>query len=239
MTNNNQLPRGPLLENPGPAPYPARAAMTGTYVTLRPLDAQQDGAALYAISHAPADDGGLWTYMGYGPFADATAMTTWLTQQETQQDPLFFTVVGRDDDRVMGLVSFLSIVPAMQRLEIGHIWYGPAFQRTEANTESAYLLMRTAFDELGYRRVEWKCDLLNANSRSAALRLGFRPEGIFRKHYIVKGRSRDTIWFSVVDDEWPEVRDNLETWLNAPDAKPSLTTLTRGRQGAAFGQLRS
>ena len=112
------------------------------------------------------------------------------------------TIESRDAGPV-GMAAFMNIVPEHRRLEIGHIWYAPSAQRTEANTEAAYLMMREAFDELGYRRVEWKCDALNARSRAAALRLGFTFEGVFRAHMIVRGRSRDSAWFSLIDTEWP------------------------------------
>jgi RimJ/RimL family protein N-acetyltransferase len=239
MDAQRTLPVGPLVKDPSAAPWPPRREINGKFVVLRPLDAGRDGDQLFAVSHPPGDDGALWTYMSYGPFPDAVAMTAWLEVQQAQQDPLFFTVADQPSRQPMGLVSYLNIAPEMQRLEIGHIWYGYAYQRTAANTEAAYLLLRTAFNELGYRRVEWKCDVLNARSRDAALRLGFRPEGIFRKHYIVKQRSRDTIWFSIVDDEWPDVRANLEGWLAAPEPRPSLHQMTVQQQGKGFGALRT
>jgi RimJ/RimL family protein N-acetyltransferase len=126
----------------------------------------------------------------------------------------------------VGMAAFMNIVPEHRRLEIGHIWYAPSAQRTEANTEAAYLMMREAFDELGYRRVEWKCDALNERSRAAALRLGFAFEGVFRKHMIVRGRSRDSAWFSLLDAQWPAARAALERWLDAdPERRPPLASL--------------
>jgi RimJ/RimL family protein N-acetyltransferase len=124
------------------------------------------------------------------------------------------------------MVSFLNVDAAMRRLELGHIWYAPAAQQTEANTEATYLMLRESFEELGHRRVEWKCDALNARSRSAALRLGFTFEGVFRQHMIVKGRNRDTAWFSMLDGEWPPARGAFERWLSAdPAGRPSLASL--------------
>jgi RimJ/RimL family protein N-acetyltransferase len=138
------------------------------------------------------------------------------------------TIESRDAGPV-GMAAFLNIVPEHRRLEIGHIWYAPSAQRTEANTETAYLMMREAFDELGYRRVEWKCDALNARSRAAALRLGFTFEGVFRAHMIVRGRNRDSAWFSLLDTEWPAVRDALERWLGTdPERRPPLASLREG-----------
>ena len=144
-------------------------------------------------------------------------------------DPMFFTVLAGTERVPVGMASYLNVDTAMRHIELGHIWYAPRAQRSEANTETAYLMMREAFDELGYRRVEWKCDALNARSRAAALRLGFTFEGVFRRHMIVKGRNRDTAWFSVTDAEWPRVRSALERWLaSEPGARSSLASLREG-----------
>jgi RimJ/RimL family protein N-acetyltransferase len=128
----------------------------------------------------------------------------------------------------VGVVSFMNIDPPMRRLELGNIWYVPAAQRTRANTEAAFLMLREAFDALGYRRVEWKCDALNRRSREAALRLGFAFEGVFHQHMIVKGRNRDTAWYAMLDRDWPRVRANMNRWL-AEDPPPSLRELSRRR----------
>jgi RimJ/RimL family protein N-acetyltransferase len=129
------------------------------------------------------------------------------------------------------MASFLNVRPEMRVLEVGHIWYAPEAQRTAANTEATYLMLRDAFD-LGYRRAEWKCDALNERSRRAALRLGFRFEGVFRQHMVVKDRNRDTAWYAVLDGEWPAVRTNLERWLAAPPAgRFSLTEASRSQAG--------
>ncbi|MBT6146912.1 MAG: GNAT family N-acetyltransferase, partial [Gemmatimonadetes bacterium] len=128
----------------------------------------------------------------------------------------------------VGIVSFLRIDADHRCIEVGHIWYVPQVQRSEVNTESLYLLLKHAFDDLGFRRVEWKCDALNARSKAAALRLGFKAEGVFRQHRIVRGRNRDTAWFALLDHEWPAIRAHFETWLAAPaTARPSLTALNR------------
>jgi RimJ/RimL family protein N-acetyltransferase len=125
-----------------------------------------------------------------------------------------------------GVVSFMNVEPEMRHLELGHIWYAPAVQRTEANTETIFLMLRESFEELGHRRVEWKCDALNARSRAAAERLGFTFEGLFRQHMIVKGRNRDTAWYSMLDIEWSRARDAFERWLDAPAGeRPSLASL--------------
>ena len=151
-------------------------------------------------------------------------MRTWLDLLPASEDPLFLTVIERSTGDPVGIVTFMSVDPAMRHLELGNIWYSPRAQRTRANTESVYLMLRESFEELGHRRVEWKCDALNARSRAAAERLGFTFEGIFRQHMIIKGRNRDTAWYSMLDHEWPAVRANLERWLDE-DPPPSLREL--------------
>ncbi|MGZ8578512.1 MAG: GNAT family N-acetyltransferase [Actinomycetota bacterium] len=148
----------------------------------------------------------------------------WLGTLEPSEDPLFLTVLDHGREPV-GVVSFLNVDIAMRRVELGHIWYVPAVQRTKVNTETVYLMLRRSFDELGNRRVEWKCDALNARSRAAAERLGFTFEGVFRQHMIVKGRNRDTAWFSMLDHEWPDVRAAMEGWLHAEPGTASLSEL--------------
>ena len=219
------LPIGEPVEDRS-ARAPGREPLEGRYVSLVPLDADAHAEPLWRASHdGSAEAAGMWTYLGYGPFADPSQMHAWLASIESSDDPLFLTVVTRAGEPA-GVVSFMSVDTAMRRIELGHIWYVPSAQRTEANTEVAYLMMREAFDAWGYRRVEWKCDALNARSRAAALRLGFTFEGVFRHHMIVKGRNRDTAWYSVTDAEWPAVREALERWLETPPGeRPSLGTL--------------
>lgn len=216
-------------------PIPARARMDcptcaslqGTAVTVRPLAPADDLAALYAASHGDSETEALWTWMPYGPFTDRDAMGVWLETCAASTDPEFRAVVERASGRPLGMVSYLNIEPDHRRLELGHIWYAPSMQRTRANTETIRLLLGEAFDRLGCRRVEWKCDALNARSRAAALRLGFRFEGVFRQHMIVKGRNRDTAWFALVDRDWPAVREHMERWLAADGGGLSLTALNR------------
>ena len=194
----------------GPAERPPRAPLVGDRVSLEPLDPDRDGAELYACSHGSEATERLWTYMGYGPFADAAAMRDWLQECASTDDPLFLAVVDRGTGRPVGMVSFARITPAARCLEIAHIWYAPTHQRGVANPEAVYLMLREAFERWGYRRVEWKCDALNARSRRAAERLGFRFEGEFRKHLIVKGRNRDTAWYAMLDDDWPQAKAALQ-----------------------------
>jgi RimJ/RimL family protein N-acetyltransferase len=200
--------------------------MQGRFVRLVPVSPDHAGA-LFAAAHGDPVAEALWTYLPYGPFADEDEMRAWLERIAESDDPRFFTVIDLASERPVGVVSYLNIVAPDRRIELGHIWYVPAAQRGRANTETAYLLMRRAFDELGYRRVEWKCDARNARSRAAAERLGFAFEGVFRQHMIVKGHNRDTAWFSITDAEWPARREAIETWLAADDpGSVSLRELT-------------
>ena len=195
---------------------PSREPLRGRFVTLEPIDPDRHVAGLFDAGHGSAAADALWTYLPYGPFANLDAMRTWLRALPGSDDPLFFAVVR--DGSPVGMTSFLNVDTAMRRLELGHIWFGPAAQRTEANTEAAFLMLDRTF-VAGYRRVEWKCDALNARSRAAAERLGFTFEGVFRRHMIVKGRNRDTAWFSIVEEEWPLVRARLAAWLDARRAE--------------------
>jgi RimJ/RimL family protein N-acetyltransferase len=182
-------------------------------VRLEPLDPERHTGDLLA---AAAGDPRLWHYLPYGPFADAEELRGWLAERATSTDPLFLAVVDTATGRASGVVSYLRIEPGDGCIEIGHIWFGAPLQRTPAATEAIYLLARHAFDDLGNRRLEWKCDAANARSRRAAERFGFTFEGVFRQHMIVKGRNRDTAWFSLLDGEWPAARAAFEAWL-APE----------------------
>lgn len=218
------LPIGPLVP-PAPGRAPERRVFAGTFVSLSPLAPEVQATRLYELSHGRPEVEGLWTYMGYGPFADLTAMTDWMTRCAQSSDPLWLSVLRAEDRSPVGMVSFLNIDPAMRRLELGHIWYAPVVQRSKVNTETIFLMLRHAFEELTCRRVEWKCDALNARSRTAALRLGFSFEGIFRQHLIVKGRNRDTAWFAMLDSDWQAIKANMEQWLYGPGDAASLTAL--------------
>jgi RimJ/RimL family protein N-acetyltransferase len=194
-----------------PARAPARRSLDGTRVRLEPLDPERHADDLHA---AAAGDPRLWDYLPYGPFPDAGEMHDHLARQAGSRDPLFLAVVDSATGRAVGVVSYLRIEPAHACIEIGHIWFGAPLQRTPGATETIYLLARHAFDDLGNRRLEWKCDAANARSRRAAERFGFTFEGVFRQHMIVKGRNRDTAWFSILDSEWPALRDAYEAWLS-------------------------
>ncbi|HLY50677.1 MAG TPA: GNAT family protein [Solirubrobacteraceae bacterium] len=196
-----------------PVERPRPITLRGRYVVLRPLDAAADAPALYGASHPPEGDPAIWTYLPYGPYAGVGEMRAALAEAEHSEDPLFFALVPVARGAPAGVAAYLRMAPDFGVIEIGHIWLGSSLQRTTAATEAIYLLARHVFDDLGYRRLEWKCDALNAASRRAAERFGFTFEGVFRKHMVVKGRNRDSAWYALVDEEWPRVRDGFERWL--------------------------
>ncbi|MCX7892984.1 MAG: GNAT family N-acetyltransferase [Burkholderiales bacterium] len=223
------LPVGPEVD-PRPAARPRRTVLAGRYCALRPPDPARDAPPLYAGTHGDGRER-LWTYLFSGPFASEAAFAAWLAERAASEDPLFFAIeVGGE---AAGVASLMRITPEHRVIEVGNILYTPRLARTAAATEAMYLLARHAFDTLGYRRYEWKCDALNAASRAAAARLGFAFEGVFRKHMIVKGRSRDTAWFAMTDDDWPARREALERWLDPANFDAS------GRQRRALAALRA
>ncbi|HET9074986.1 MAG TPA: GNAT family protein [Solirubrobacteraceae bacterium] len=191
---------------------PDRTPMVGTHVTLRPVDPRADAAPLYRISHLPDGDPRIWTYLFDGPYPDLASFASELEVESRSDDPLFLTVVR--DRQPQGQVAFLAIVPDHGTIELGYIWFGPGLARTAAGTEAIFLMLTRAFDQLGFRRVEWKCHALNAPSRRAAERLGFLYEGTFAQHRVVKGHNRDTAWFAITDARWPRVRQALQAWLD-------------------------
>ncbi len=205
------LPIGPKVEAT-PRPLPARVPHRGTAVSLEPL-ALRHAEDLWQAAQADAA-GASWTYMGYGPFADAGAMRQHVAASAAQHDPMFWAVRPHRSGRVEGWLSLMDIQPAHAAIEIGHIWFSPRLQRTRAATEAMFLLMRHAMDDLGYRRLVWKCNTLNQPSRAAARRLGFIEEGTLRAHMVVKGRLRDTTYFSILEDEWPARRHAIASWLD-------------------------
>jgi RimJ/RimL family protein N-acetyltransferase len=201
------------MSRPAPSTRPARAPLSGDRVVLEPLDARAHAAALFAAGHDAADER-LWEFLPYGPFADERELEAWLATAAASPDPLFFAIVPRASGRAAGVVSYLRMTPEHGVVEIGHLWFGAALQRTPAATEAVFLLARHAFDDLGHRRLEWKCDARNDRSRRAAERFGFTFEGVFRQHQIVKGRNRDTAWYAMLDGDWPRVRTGFERWLD-------------------------
>lgn len=207
-----ELPRGEVVE-PVAVPTSLRAdTITGRFVTLRrPL--ATDAAPLYRSTHGDQEREAVWAYLGYGPWPGLEEFERWVVDRRDSTDPLWFTVSSNETGQPIGMVTILNADLSNRRLELGHIWYVPEAQRTAANTEAAYLLLTESFDHYLTRRVEWKCDSMNEKSRKAALRLGFSFEGIFRNHMIVKGRNRDTAWFSITDKDWLSVKKDLEERL--------------------------
>ncbi|HTL59452.1 MAG TPA: GNAT family protein [Candidatus Limnocylindrales bacterium] len=195
---------------------PTARPFPGRYIDLLPLNAERDCHELFEAGHRTSQHEAVWQFLWQGPFADAAAMRAWLERGEKGTDTIFFSV--EHQQRKVGMISIMSIVPEMGRAELGHIWYAPEVQRTKVNTEAVFLLLDYLLSELRYRRVEWKCDARNERSRNAALRLGFAFEGIFRQHMIVKGKNRDTAWFSLLDAEWGSIRANMHRWLYENDS---------------------
>ncbi len=205
-----------IVSDPSPARLPKRISLEGNHVRLEPIDPARHAADLFAASHRDADPAVLWRHMAQAPFGTVDALAHWLSELAGSVDPLTYAIFDRRGGRAGGMASFMRIVPEHRVIEIGAIWFGPRLQRTRQATEALLLMMRHAMDDLGYRRLEWKCDASNAASRRAALRLGFTFEGIFHQHMIVKGRNRDTAWHSILDTEWPAIHRRIECWL-APD----------------------
>jgi RimJ/RimL family protein N-acetyltransferase len=195
-----------------PARRPEPVTLEGRYGRVERLAPDHDAALWEAVKGHDQ----IWTYMStYGPFADAAAFSQWIGGRVKLDDPYSYAIVDRSG-RALGIATLMEIRPAMRVIEVGHIVYSPALMRTRLGTEAQYLLARYAFETLGYRRYEWKCNALNAGSRRAALRYGFVHEGIFRQHLIAKGRNRDNAWFSMLDGEWPARKAAFERWL-APE----------------------
>ncbi|MFJ5679027.1 GNAT family N-acetyltransferase [Streptomyces sp. NPDC093097] len=208
-------PVGPPLPDWTARPAPARVTLEGRLCRVEPLDADRHADDLYA-AYALAADGSDWTYMTSGPFEDPADYRAYVTAATQVDDPLEYAVVDLRTGRAVGTLSLMRQDPSDGVVEVGSVAFSPLLKQTPVSTEAQFLLMSYAFDELGYRRYEWKCDSLNAPSRKAALRLGFAFEGIFRQAMVYKGRSRDTAWYSVIDSEWPRVGKALREWLS-PD----------------------
>jgi RimJ/RimL family protein N-acetyltransferase len=224
------LPIGPLVD-PHPAKRPERVTLKGRLITLVPLDAGAHAEALYEGSNGDAARESVWAYLFDGPYSSRDEFRASIEAKARSTDPLFFAVIDNASGRAVGYQTFLRIDAPNRVIEVGNIMYTPAMQRTAGATEAQYLFAAHVFDDLGYRRYEWKCNALNAPSRRAAERFGFTFEGIFRQHMIVKGRNRDTAWFAMLDSEWPARKAAYELWL-APDNFDS-----DGRQKIALSAL--
>ncbi|MBS7587407.1 GNAT family N-acetyltransferase [Ancylobacter defluvii] len=213
-TDAPELPLGEVVDSQ-PAPRPQRVVLAGRHVDIVPFDVGRHGPALYASSHGP-EKARLWAYLGSAPFESYAAFETHYAAAAQKEDPLLYAILDKATGEAVGHATLMRIDPANRVIEVGNILYTPALMRTPGGTEAMELLARYVFETLGYRRYEWKCNALNAPSRRAAVRYGFRFEGIFRQHMIVKGRSRDTAWFSMLDSEWPQRAHGFVHWL-APE----------------------
>lgn len=206
-------PIGDPVARPLRVDAPERVTLRGRTCDLVPLVPSAHADGLFAAFNS-APDGRDWTYMSVGPFASASEYREWAEAATRGQDPLHFAVLDRVSGAPLGTLALLRQDPAHAVVEVGFVAFSPAMQRSVRSTEAHFLLMRYVFEELGYRRYEWKCDALNAPSRRAAERLGFVFEGTFRQATVYKGRSRDTSWFSIIDFEWPAARAEFERWLD-------------------------
>ncbi len=202
-------PIGPIVSPLPPGTLPDLRPLVGHAVRLEALDPAIHGPQLWA---AVKDHDDVWDYLFSGPFADEAAFQAWFASRAPLRDPWFYAYVN--DGKALGMGSLMRADPANGVIEIGNILVSPALQQTRASSEATYLIMRHAFEDLGCRRFEWKCNALNAPSIRSAKRFGFTFEGIFRQHMIIKGRNRDTAWFSIIDQEWPRLKAGFEAWLD-------------------------
>lgn len=216
-TGDSPPPRGRALPGWTPRPRPPRAPMEGRFCRLEPLAPAHAGPLHAAFAEDAA--GAMWTWMSWGPFATEADCAAFTARAAASEDPLWFAILPGGGPAA-GVASFLRIEPAHGVIEIGNIALAPRLQRSAAATEALHLMAACAFDALGYRRLEWKCDALNAPSRRAARRLGFRFEGVFRNHMVVRGRSRDSAWYAMTDADWPAVREGTRAWLAEVAADP-------------------
>ncbi|WP_417227887.1 GNAT family N-acetyltransferase [Amphritea sp.] len=205
-------PTGLPLDNWTTRPRPLRTTMVGSYCTVEPLSPKNHAESLYT-AFSEDTEGKNWTYLPYGPFDSFDAFNQWLENSCNGEDPLFYSILDNATDKAVGIASFLRIEPAIGVIEVGHLHFSPRLQKTPIATEAMFLMMQYVFDELGYRRYEWKCDACNEASKRAAFRLGYQFEGIFRQATMYKGRNRDTAWFSLLDTEWPRQKAAFQRWL--------------------------
>ncbi len=194
-----------------PPERPNGAPMDGAYVTLKRLNAAGHASAIHG---ANSRDTTIWDYLPYGPFGTAATYAAWVNSVQAGTDPLFYAILDKERGKWAGVASYMRVAPDAGSIEVGHINFAVPLQRTRAATEAMFLMMKWVF-QAGYRRFEWKCDAANLASRRAAERLGFSYEGVFRQAAVVKGRSRDTAWFAIINSEWPALERAFERWLRA------------------------
>ncbi len=229
-------PIGFPVEGWAARPRPPRAAIEGRHCRVEPIDPTRHAADLHAANREDARDR-IWSYLPYGPFETLDDYRAWMEATCLGDDPLFHAIVDAKTEKAVGVASYLRIEPPVGVIETGHINYAPRLQKTAAATEAMFLMMRRVFDELGYRRYEWKCDALNAGSRAAAERLGFTFEGVFRQATLYKGRNRDTAWYAITDGDWPAIKAAFERWLDDANfdadgrQRESLSVLTMAARG--------
>ena len=213
-TNEYAQPIGEPVPGWAPRPIPAGATLTGMYCELEPLNAEVHAGDLYA-AYRLAPDHRHWTYMPVGPFDNVEDYRRYAEEAARSTDPRHYTVIDRKTGKAVGTLALMRIDPKQGVIEVGTVMFSPLLQQTPISTEAQFLLMTYVFEKLHYRRYEWKCDSLNAPSRKAAERLGFKFEGIFRQAIVYKGRNRDTAWYSIIDKEWPPLKRAFQTWLSA------------------------
>lgn len=224
---SSDLPLGTVVENWSAPPRPQWDSREGTYARLEPLNAETHAALLHR-SYAGHDQ--VWDYLPYGPFSSASQYHRWVRDRAAQDDPQFYAIKNLETGNWEGVASYLRISPEAGSIEVGHLSFSPALQRTRAATEAMYLMMSWAFDS-GYRRYEWKCNALNLASRRAAQRFGFSYEGVFRQAMVVKGRNRDTAWFAAINTEWPALKEAYAAWLSPANFD------AEGRQRESLGDM--
>lgn len=229
---NPRDPR-PIVEGWTLRSRPVRSVMEGRFVRLEPLDPNRHGAAMFDAHRDLDPEGRAWDFLPYGPFLDYPAYHTHLAAQAACGDPMFFAIVEQASGDAVGVASLMRCDPANGAIETGHLCFTPRLQRTPGGTEMIHLFGCHVFDDLGYRRFEWKCDDANASSKRAAERFGFTFEGVFRQMMVVKGRNRDTAWFSILDTEWSRCRAAFEAWL-APENFDA-----DGRQRSGLEEIRT
>ncbi|WP_321960345.1 GNAT family protein [Paraburkholderia sp. J7] len=229
--NEFQQPIGDPVTGWQPRERPARVTIEGQFCRIEPIDLDRHAADLFE-AYGAAADGRDWTYLFAEPFTDFAAFREYLAKAAASSDPFHYAVIDRASGKAVGTFALMRIEPVHGVIEVGSVTFSPRLKQTPVSTEAQYLLMRYVFDDLGYRRYEWKCDSLNAPSRKTALRLGFQFEGIFRQAIVYKGRNRDTAWFAVIDQDWPLVKAAFEKWLSKENFD------AHGQQRASLASLR-
>lgn len=240
MSQNSNLYGQPIGE---PLPdwvarsNPSNVTLRGEFCRLEPINPERHTGELYAAYRTAPDDRD-WTYLSVGPFPDEDSYRRHLESIAQSTDPRHYAVVGPPLGQAVGTLSLMRADTRNGSIEVGWVTFSPLLKQTPASTEAHFLLMKYVFDDLQYRRYEWKCDSLNAPSRKAAERLGFTFEGIFRQAVVYKGRSRDTAWFSIIDKEWPSIKAAFLAWLSAGNFDADgeqIKTLTEIRKGEPGG----